>query len=95
MSACEKYVTDDVIIIGREKTFGRRARQTDKHCAPREAIPCLLLNQFSTFLFLYSQSYNTSVYHASIFFSSTILAEAPVGAICNAEKSVDAHLNLW
>ena len=49
MSACEKYVTDDVIVIGREKTFGRRARQTDKHCAPREAIPCLLLNQFLAF----------------------------------------------
>ena len=46
MSAGEKYVTDDVIVIGREKTFGRSARQTDKHCAPRETIPCLLLNQW-------------------------------------------------
>ena len=26
MSACEKYVTDDVIVIGREKTFGSSAR---------------------------------------------------------------------
>ena len=49
MSACEKYVTDDVIVIGREKTFSRSARQTDKHCAPRETIPCLLLNQFLAF----------------------------------------------
>ena len=49
MSACEEDVTDDVIVIGREKTFGRRARQTDKYCAPRETIPCLLLNQFLAF----------------------------------------------
>lgn len=55
MSACEKYVTDDVIVIGREKTFGSGARQTDKHCAPRETISSLLLNQLQ-FLFLSFQS---------------------------------------
>ena len=49
MSACEEYVTDDVIVIGREKTFSRSTHQTDKHCAPREAIPCLQLNQFLAF----------------------------------------------
>ena len=49
MSTCKEDVTDDVIVIGREKAFGRSARQTDKHCAPREAIRCLLLNQFLAF----------------------------------------------
>ena len=38
MSTCEKYVTDDVIVIGCEKTFSRSARQPDKHCAPRKTI---------------------------------------------------------
>ena len=49
MSACKKYVTDNVIVIGREEAFSRSTRQTDKHCAPRETIPCLLLNQFLAF----------------------------------------------
>lgn len=70
MSACEKYVTDDVIVIGREKTFSRSTRQTDKHCAPRETIPCLLLNQFLAFQSRFLQTILIALHYTivSVFF---------------------------
>ena len=70
MPTCKKYVTDDVIVIGREKTFARSARQTDKHCAPRETIPGLLLNQFIAFQSKFLQTILTSLqlYHSHLFF---------------------------
>ena len=76
MPTCKKYVTDDVIVIGREKTFARSARQTDKHCAPRETIPGLLLNQFIAFQSKFLQTILTSLqlYHSHLFFHRGILS---------------------
>ena len=75
MSTCEKYVTDNVIVIGREKTFGRSAHQTDKHCAPRETISGLLLNQFIAFQSKFLQTILTALqlYHSHLFFHRRIL----------------------
>ena len=75
MPTCEKYVTDDVIVIGCEKTFARSARQTDKHCAPRETIPGLLLNQFIAFQSKFLQTILTALqlYHSHLFFHRRIL----------------------
>ncbi|MDE0685863.1 MAG: hypothetical protein OXI63_23275, partial [Candidatus Poribacteria bacterium] len=49
VSTCKEDITDNLIVIRREKTFSSGTRQTNQHRTPCKAISDLLLNQVIAF----------------------------------------------